>query len=253
MGAYDLVSDIMSRDEFEGYLKKIREELYGLIDREASELLLLDEVGRLEMGSDIEGMEAGESYTVTLIVDAIQPVQSFKRSDGEGRVASIRGFDGDSDLRVVFWDDQTDQLDGVKKGDLIRIINGVVRQGRRRKEIHISRASTIEKVGEVKFETKPIGALNPPERESVKGTITEIKPVRSFKKGDRDIRLRKIGLKDETGRVDVALWNERADEFEELGLKEGDEIYIIGGFVKNYSNGVEISCDWRGRLIGLKG
>ncbi len=253
MRAYDLVSDIMSRDEFEKCLDKIKEEFFDLIDDDAGEMLLLDEVGRLDKEVHIEDMKVGDSYVITLIVGAIYPLRRFKRAEGEGEVISIMGFDGEDNIRVVFWDEKAIEFEKMrlKKGDVVRIINGLVKENRGRKEMHLSRTSTLEKVEgeEVHFETKPIGALTPSGRENLKGKIISINAPKSFAKGEREIKLRKIELEDETGTVGVALWNERADEFEELGLKEGDEIFVIGCFAKSYSNGIEISCDWRGRLL----
>ena len=253
MRAYELVSDIMSREEFQKCLEKIKGDFFGLIDEETSEILLLDEVGRLDKEVNIGDMKVGKSYIITLIVDTVYPQKRFKKGEGEGKVVSILGFDGEDNIRVVFWDEKVDELEkmGLKKGDVVRVINGLVKENRGRKEIHLSRTSTLEKVepGEVHFETTPIGALTPSDRENIRGRITSISAPKSFERGEREIKLRKIELEDETGTIGVALWNERADEFEELGLKVGEEVFVIGGFAKSYSNKTEISCDWRGRLL----
>ena len=243
----------MIEEEFEAYLRKIKEEFFGLIDDEASGMLLLDEVGRLDNEVRVKDMEVGRNYDLSLIVDMIYPIQNFKRGDEDGKVSSIMGFDGHDAIRAVLWGEKADQPQtmGLKKGDVIRVINGVVKENRGKFELHLSRKSTLEKVEGNPFELKPIGALAPSERENIGGEIAQIYPERRFERGERKIKLRKIDLEDETGKVAVALWNERAEDFSDLDLKEGARLVIIGGFANSFSNSIEISCDWRGRLLRI--
>ncbi len=78
---------------------------------------------------------------------------------------------------------------------------------------------------------------------TVKGRISKIFPIRTFKRKDDTIgKVRNIELIDNTGKIKVSLWGDKADFFNDNNVTIGTIISISGGNVKaGYKEGVELS------------
>lgn len=85
------------------------------------------------------------------VVRRIFPESKFERKDGsEGKVKSIRLEDLTGDIRVVFWNNKADEIENLKKGDHLRIMNAGVRSGiGGQLELHVQLESTIENLTDV--------------------------------------------------------------------------------------------------------
>jgi replication factor A1 len=79
-------------------------------------------------------------------VDQIQEMRTFTRKDdSEGRVQNLVLVDKSARIRAVFWDDDVDTISEVKKGDVVRIKHGYVKEGFMQSlEIVAGRQSEIE-------------------------------------------------------------------------------------------------------------
>jgi replication factor A1 len=79
-------------------------------------------------------------------VSQIQDVHTFTRKDdSEGRVQNLVLVDRTARIRAVFWDDDVDTISEVKKGDVVRIKHGYVKEGfQQTLEIVAGKKSEIE-------------------------------------------------------------------------------------------------------------
>lgn len=70
-----------------------------------------------------------------------------------------------------------------------------------------------------------------------------------IKKNDRELKLRKIKVKDETGECVLTLWNEELENYKDL--KPGDRIKIINSFVRSNNFGLQLSLGKWGLIIKI--
>lgn len=70
-----------------------------------------------------------------------------------------------------------------------------------------------------------------------------------IKKDDRDLKLRKIKVRDETGECVLTLWNEELENYKDL--KPGDRIKIINCFVRSNNFGLQLSLGKWGLIIKI--
>lgn len=131
---YERVKDLLSQEEFERRTRKEMEAWGGLLNEEASALLVLDELGRNEVAFGKIGdlYEGGEALLVATVRD-VGPVRAFTRRDGDpGRVVHVTISDPSGTCRLVLWDEETDLVSSgaIREGATVKIVDGYVRPGR---------------------------------------------------------------------------------------------------------------------------
>lgn len=82
-----------------------------------------------------EGTEANVSGKIL----NISPARSFKKTDREGRVASLLVTDGTVTRRLVFWDSNADAVKDLRVGDNISVEGAFVKNNRGELELHNGR------------------------------------------------------------------------------------------------------------------
>ncbi|MGC9176426.1 MAG: OB-fold nucleic acid binding domain-containing protein, partial [Thermoplasmata archaeon] len=83
---------------------------------------------------------------------------------------------------------------------------------------------------------------------SIIGTIKSIEDS-TIKKNGKDLNLRKILIKDETGECYLTLWNEELENYS--NLKVNDKIKIINCFAKMSNYGLQITLGKWGLIIKI--
>lgn len=73
--------------------------------------------------------------------------------------------------------------------------------------------------------------------------ITELEDTREFTKRGRTLRVQNGKVKDDSGEMGLALWNEEVDQFE-----EGDKVDITDGWVKEWQGDLQISSGRSGEI-----
>ena len=71
-------------------------------------------------------------------------VHEFAKGDSTGKVCSLIVGDETGSIRVVFWNEQVDQLKNVNQDDILLIKNAYVRENNNNKEIHLGDRGEIE-------------------------------------------------------------------------------------------------------------
>ncbi|MBI2176010.1 DNA-binding protein [Candidatus Woesearchaeota archaeon] len=77
--------------------------------------------------------------------------------------------------------------------------------------------------------------------------IADIGEVREFNKFGKSGRVATARLKDDTGEIELSLWNEQIDQF-----GKGDTIKVANGYVKEYQGEMQLTTGMRGSIELVK-
>ncbi len=82
---------------------------------------------------------------VNVIVEVIEigPIREFQKFGNPGRVANAKVKDDSGEIMLTLWNEQ---IDAVKAGDKINIIDGYVNEWQGEKQITTGRKGKLEKV-----------------------------------------------------------------------------------------------------------
>jgi replication factor A1 len=183
--------------------------------------------------------------TLTARVIEVYPIQFFHKSDlTEGKIARLLLADKSGILRLVLWNEQVSLVESgkIKRGNVIRVLHGYVREGfdgklelhlGQRGDVHVSPADAAESdYPSVDRFIDKIGSLTQKnKRASVLGVVYNVYPVSEFdrKDGTRG-KVRRLKIRDDTGEISLAFWNEKVDELGEV--KENDLLRIMNARIK---------------------
>ena len=80
----------------------------------------------------------------------------------------------------------------------------------------------------------------------VEGTIKEVGETKTFNKFGKELRLANASLVDDSGNVQLTLWNEDIDNF-----KAGDIVKIINGYVNEFQGEKQLTSGKFGKIEKL--
>lgn len=198
------------------------------------------------------------NVTVVGRVVAVFSPRTFS-GNRSGKFASLLIADKESILRVVLWNDKANMIESgeVKTGQIIRLSHGYTREDRGgRVELHIGEKCDVdinpkdvdaEDYPTIRKFTTKIGELTYVHRNkkvNVIGTVSKLFPATTFERQDLTSgRVMRFVLFDSTGEIPVVVWNEKADELEEM-LKIGVALQVVNAKVKKAAGeGLEIHVD----------
>lgn len=78
--------------------------------------------------------------------------------------------------------------------------------------------------------------------------VVSVGDVREFEKYGRKGKVATAKVKDETGEIDLSLWNEQVDE-----VKAGDKLKISNGYVSEWQGNPQLTAGKFGTLTVIKG
>ncbi len=276
---YQRISDKISYDDF---LKRIEE-----MKKDYEDVSFMDEldIARMIVGEyideanvplsnereekkpkEIANLELGKQHQ-SLIgrIMSISNVKTFKRKKVDpdkpkepGKVANIKIADNTGEIKVVLWNEKTKILKNLKEGNLVEITDVDIRDGfRGDEEAHLNPRSAIKKLDEESFDNMPqykenitpIIEIKSEMRVNVIGRVIRISRTRTFNSNGREGKFVIIDLKDNTGSISLTLWNKDVDIINELDLKEGDSVKILGARSRERNNEVNLNHSWDGRII----
>ncbi len=264
---YQRISDQISYDDF---LKRIEE-----MKKDYEEVSFMDEldIARMIVGEYIDEKNVPEAkddeirkisdletglHDISIVgrMMRISNVKAFTTKKGkEGKVANLMIADDTGEMRVVLWTENIKMLKKVSEGDIVRI-NGVeIKDGYRSQEAHLQNRSTIEKVDETEgfpeYNEKitPIADIKGEMQVNVIARVVRISRIRSYNSNGRDGKFITIDLKDESGSISLTLWNRDVEIMNEIGLKEGDSVKILGAQSRVRNGEVNLTHSFIGRII----
>lgn len=175
-----------------------------------------------------------QDVSIKGIVSRLQDIKTFlRKSDGsEGRLRNFDVRDITGEIRVTLWGDDTTLP--INKGDIIKIIGGNVRYDEYTQSQYSMNANfnTQITVNPENLSTEELDELNTLREElrptpigeiytidddgieiDVRGRILSVDDVNEFQRDDGSVGIvRSIIFADESGKVRLSLWNERAEE-----------------------------------------
>jgi len=248
----DLETDV-SEEEFREAVAEKVEQMGGLADEETAAMLLAHELneGEVEAIADIEpGMD--EVKFLAKVV-SVGELRTFERDgeDEDGRVVNVDAADETDSVRLAFWDEQAQSIvDGqLDEGQVLRI-KGRPKDGYNGLEVSVDKAEPDEdaEVDVDLGEGSTVDALRMGQSDvNVRGIVLETDSIRTFDRDDgTEGRVANFLLGDETGRVRVTLWDDRADRAEELS--PGSAVEVVDGYVREREGDLELHVGDRGAV-----
>jgi len=186
-------------------------------------------------------------------VGQLYGIREFQRNGGTGKVASLSLVDDTGEIRLCLWNDKADIALKLKRGDTIAVEDGYTKVGLNGLELHSGWRGRIVLHPDVTIKKLPdlervcIIDLEPGRPCNVEGTVSEIGEKRTFVKSDGTPgQLASFSLQDETAEIRVVLWNERADELD--NIVQGIPVCIDNGFCKDGMSGLELHVSSLGQV-----
>lgn len=201
-------------------------------------LELVDTIGivKIENVLDLNEDEGREVDVVGRIITT-NDTREFERGDGsKGQIKSIELADETGIVRTSLWDEKVDITE--KLGDAIKIENARTRIGQGQMELSVGKSSRIttptdeeivnlpsyENIEQDRYNDRTISQLEENETNTkLRVRILNINEINTFTRTDgRDGRVRSIYVADETGEIQVSLW----DDDTEIKFTKGSAIII---------------------------
>ena len=77
----------------------------------------------------------------------------------------------------------------------------------------------------------------------VEGEIKKIGEIREFNSYGRQLRVATAKIQDDSGSIDLSLWNENIDK-----VKVGDKVKITNGYVKDFQGALQLTAGKFGKI-----
>ena len=187
----------------------------------------------------IGGLREQNDVSIKGVVVRLQDIKKFirKTDNTEGKLRNFDVGDASGEIRVTVWGDDTDLP--INKGDIVKVIGGDVRFDDYTKtgysmntnfntQITINPENlSIEEIEEFdrireQLRPTPIGNINEIDDDGIEidviGRILSVNDVNEFQRDDGSVGIvRSLLFADESGKVQLSLWNERAQEEYHVG------------------------------------
>lgn len=254
MGAIeDIYEDLDADVELEEFREAVEakvEQMGGLADEETAAMLIAHDLteGEVEGIADIEpGMEEVKFVGK---VTSIGDMRTFDRDgeDDDGQVVNVEVADESGRVRVAMWDEDAAAAEQkLEVGQVLRI-GGRPKEGYNGLEVSADRVEGDDdtdidvEVGETAtVETLTLGQSDV----NLMGRVLATDEVRTFSRDDgSEGKVANLTLGDETGRVRVTLWDEKADRADELSPDTSVE--VVDGYVRERDGNLELHVGNRG-------
>jgi replication factor A1 len=248
----DLDTDV-EFEEFEAAVEDKVEQMGGLADEETAAMLIAHEL-RDEQADTIADIEPGMSEVKFLgKVTSIGDVKTFER-DGEdaeeGRVCNVDVADASGSVRVALWDDMAAAAEEeLEVGQVLRVM-GRPKEGYSGLEVSADKVEPdedaevdVQVLDTYRVEDLSLGASDV----DLVGQVLDTDSVRTFDRDDgSEGRVANLTVGDETGRVRVTLWDDKADLADEF--EAGEVVEVGDGYVRERDGDLELHVGDRGTV-----
>jgi len=248
----DLDTDV-EFEEFEAAVEDKVDQMGGLADEETAAMLIAHEL-RDEEADTIADIEPGMNDVKFLgKVTSIGEVRTFERDDEdaeEGRVCNVDVADASGSVRVALWDEMAAAaVEELEVGQVLRVM-GRPKEGYSGLEVSADKVEPdedaevdVQVLDTYRVEDLSLGASDV----DLVGQVLDTDSVRTFDRDDgSEGRVANLTVGDETGRVRVTLWDDKAglaDEFE-----PGEVVEVGDGYVRERDGDLELHVGDRGTV-----
>ncbi len=269
----------ISEDEVKKQIAAKVEQLYGLVSEDGAAHIIANEYGIkvLELPGDLKikdiliGMR---SVDVAGKVMRKYELREFATEKRKGKVANLVLGDETGAIRVVFWNDKTDDFTQIKEGDVIKIKSAYVRENMGRKELHLGDSAkiiinpadvTIQPRERIEYDRKHIAELQEGTTGEILGTIVQVFDIKFFEvcpQCNKRLRLSSDGfacddhgkvapqynyvlglyIDDGTGNIRVTFWKQQTQKLLKLSDAE----------VATLRNSPELFEKYKTDLLGIQ-
>jgi len=250
---YDDLDTDVEFEEFEAAVEDKVEQMGGLADEETAAMLIAHEL-RDEEADTIADIEPGMNDVKFLgKVTSIGDVRTFERDDDEaeeGRVCNVDVADASGSVRVALWDEMAAAAEEqLEVGQVLRVM-GRPKEGYSGLEVSADKVEPDEdaEVDVQVLDTYQVADLSLGASDvDLVGQVLDTDSVRTFDRDDgSEGRVANLTVGDETGRVRVTLWDDKAglaDEFE-----PGEVVEVGDGYVRERDGDLELHVGDRGTV-----
>ena len=245
---YAEVDTDVSEAEFREAVEQKVAQMEGLVDEATAAKLIAHKLdgGEVETVADIEtGMDDVEFVAKVV---SVGEVRTFERDEGEGRVLNVDVADETGSVRLAFWDEAAvAAAEQLAEGETIRV-KGTPKDGYSGLEVSVSDAEPAAVEIDVQSDEDTVAGLRMGQSDvSLRGLVLDTGEVRTFDRDDgSEGRVANLTLADETGRIRLTLWDDRADRAEELDA--GTAVEVVDGYVREREGDLELHVGDRGRV-----
>lgn len=238
---FDRLSDHLSAEEFETRVDEKVALMGGLCDKRTAAMLVAREFGVVELKINQIKPETGKVIFLGKVL-SISDIHEFNRNDGsQGRVVNLSLGDDTGSIRVVLWDDATKLVsdEHIKVGLTLKVA-GFTRDGYFGTEITVDHGGIEEVNTDIDTRISPhkISEIQPDVGDvNLVARVLDSGDVREFQRKDGSLGLvRSVILGDQTGKIRLTLWNEKA----EMVIDEGDSLELINALSRERYGQVEL-------------
>ena len=240
----------VSESEFREAVEEKVAQMDGLVDEETAAQLLAHELADSEVETVADIDPAMDEVKFLAKVRSIGELRTFERDDGEGRVINVDAADETGSVRLTFWDERAAAIDAgeLEVGEVLRV-KGRPKEGYSGLEVSVTQSEPDDDVDiEIPLDEDTIEGLTLGQSDvTLRGVVLGTDSVRTF---DRDNgsqgQVANLTLGDETGRIRVTLWDERAERAEELDT--GTTVEVVDGYVRERDGDLEVHVGDRGSV-----
>jgi ssDNA-binding replication factor A large subunit len=257
---YNLVSDLLRKNEFIDRIEKYEEKYTGLLDKDVIAHLIVDELGRnITKFSLLSDLKAGGRGSLFCTVIEPEPKLFSKKNDNRaGAIVNIS--DITRSARLVLWDPEQVVLvenKTIQIGTKLKLINAKITKSSNGLDLTPERFESLiidpvdypDPAEEVKsLEITDIEFVVDDGPVNVIGTVSSMNQLRTFtRKNQTTGHVMNIELYDGTGSIRITLWDDHAKAAEEYSI--GDQLKIINGYSKLHNNVREIQTNYQTKII----
>ncbi|OYR48549.1 single-stranded DNA binding protein [Halorubrum sp. Eb13] len=248
----DLDTDV-EFEEFEAAVEDKVEQMGGLADEETAAMLIAHEL-RDEEADTIADIEPGMNDVKFLgKVTSIGEVRTFERDEEdaeEGRVCNVDVADASGSVRVALWDEMAAAaVEQLEVGQVLRVM-GRPKEGYSGLEVSADKVEPdedaevdVQVLDTYRVEDLSLGASDV----DLVGQVLDTDSVRTFDRDDgSEGRVANLTVGDETGRVRVTLWDDKADLADEF--EAGEVVEVGDGYVRERDGDLELHVGDRGTV-----
>ena len=249
---YEELDTDVEYEEFEAAVEDKVEQMGGLADEETAAMLIAHEL-RDEEAETIADIEPGMNDVKFLgKVTSIGDIRTFERDgeDGEGRVCNIDVADASGSVRVALWDEMAAAAeDELEVGEVLRVM-GRPKEGYSGLEVSANKVEPdpdaevdVQVLDTYRVEDLSLGASDV----DLVGQVLDTDTVRTFSRDDgSEGQVSNLTLGDETGRVRVTMWDDKAELAESFDA--GEVVEVGDGYVRERDGDLELHVGDRGTV-----
>ena len=243
----------ISLEEFTDAVESKVEQMGGLADEETAAMLVAHELDDQDVDCVADVEPGMDDVTFLAKVTSVGELRTFERDEEDredGKVLNVEVADESGHVTITMWDRMAeDAVERLEPGDVLDVA-GRPKDGYNGLEVSVDDVDpdpegdvNVEIVDEYRVEDLTMGASDV----TLVGELLDTDAVRTFDRDDgSEGRVANLAVGDETGRVRVTLWDERAPRAEEL--TPGETVEIVDGYVRERDGDLELHVGSRGAV-----